>query len=100
MTVGTKKVHHRIFRDFMLVIDGKTAIEAGQPEPSMFKIEGGGHADRWIAIDVVLPIHQAMIAAGTTYLHRKDALIRGNVDSVQTDGSLIDNFFYLILRDV
>ena len=63
-------------------------------------IERDGHANGWIAIDIVMLIHQAMITARTADLHREDPLIGGNIHPVESDLCSMDDVLDLLERDV
>jgi hypothetical protein len=100
MAMGTEEVHHRIHWDFVFGIYRETSIKTRQTEPSMEGIERDGHADGWIAIDIVVLIHQAMITTRTADLHWKDPLIGGNIHSVESDLRSMDDVLDLLERDI
>ena len=62
--------------------------------------ERDGHADGWIAINVVALIHQAAIAARTAGLHRKDSFIGGDIHPVESDLCSIDDVANLLECDI
>jgi hypothetical protein len=100
MTMGAEEVHHRIHWDFIFGIHGETSIKTRQAEPSMEGIERDGHANGWIAIDIVVLIHQATITTRTADLHWKDPLIGGNIHSVESDLRSMDDVLDLLERDI
>ena len=62
--------------------------------------ERDGHANGWIAIDIVALIHQAMIAARTADLHWKDPLIGGEIHPVEADLCSMDDVLDPLERDI
>ncbi len=85
MAMGAEEVDHRIVWDFIFLIHRETAVKTRQTEPSVFDIERDGHPNRWIAIDIVALIHQAMIATRATDLHRKDPFVGLNIHPIESD---------------
>jgi len=63
-------------------------------------IERDGHTNGWIAIDIVVLIHQAMITARATDLHWKDPLIGGDIHPVESDLCSMDDILDLLKRDI
>ena len=63
-------------------------------------IERDGHAYGRIAINIMTLIHQAMIAARTTDLDRKDPLIGGDIHPVESDLCSMDDILDLLERDI
>ena len=98
--MGAEEVHHRIHWHFMLGIHRETSIKAGQTEPSMESFEREGHANGWIAIDIVALIHQATIAARTADLHWKDPFIGGDIHPVESDFCFMDDVANLLECDI
>jgi hypothetical protein len=100
MAMGAEKVHHRIHWNFILRIRRETPIKTRQTEPSMEGIERDGHANGWIAIDIVTLIYQAMIAARTANLHWKDPLISEDIHPVESNLCFMDDILDLLERDI
>jgi hypothetical protein len=100
MAMGAEEVHRRVQWDLILGIHRETSIKTRQAEPSMEGIERDGHANGWIAIDIVMLIHQAMITARTADLHWKDPLIGGDIHPVKPDFCSMDDVLDLLERDV
>jgi hypothetical protein len=100
MAMGAEEVHHRLHWNFILGIHRETSIKTGQPEPAMEGIERDGHANGWIAIDIVTLIHQATIAARAADLHWKDPLIGGDIHPVESDLCSMDDVLDLLERDI
>ena len=63
-------------------------------------IERDGHVNRWIAIDIVMLIHQAMITARAADLHWKDPLIGGDIHPVEPDFCSMDDILDPLERDI
>jgi hypothetical protein len=100
MAMGAEEVHHRIHWDFVLGIHRETSIETGQAEPSIEGHERDGYANGWIAIDIVILVHQAAIAARTAYLHWKDPLISSDIHPVEPDLCPMDDVANLLECDI
>ena len=63
-------------------------------------IERDGHANGWIAIDIMMLIHQAVITARAAELHRKDPLICGDIHPVESHLCSMDDILDLLKRDI
>ncbi len=100
VAMRAEEVDHRILRDLLFIIYRKTAIKAGESEPSMFQIERNRHPDGRVTIDVMFPVHQTVVTTGTTHLNGKDTLIRGDIDSIQPHRGLINDFLDPVLSHV
>jgi hypothetical protein len=100
MAMRAEEVHHRIHWDFILGIHRETSIKTRQAEPSVEGTERDGHANGWVAIDIVALIHQAMIAARTADLHWKDPLIGCNIDPIESDLSSVNDVLDLLGCDI
>jgi hypothetical protein len=84
----------------MLGINRETSIKTRQAEPPIEGVERDGHADGWIAIDIVALIHQAMITARAADLHWEDPLIGGDVHPVESDLCSMNDVLDLLERDI
>ena len=62
--------------------------------------ERDGHANGWIAIDIVVLIRQATIAARTADLHWKDPFIGGDIHPVESDLCSMDDVANLLECDI
>jgi hypothetical protein len=100
MAMGAEEVHRRVHWDFILGIHRVTSIKTGQAKPAMEAIKRDGHANGWIAIDIVALIHQAMITARTADLHWKDPLVGRNIHPVESDLCSMDDVLDLLDRNI
>jgi hypothetical protein len=82
------------------MFNGKTSVQAGQPEPPVLSPERDGHTNRWIPVDIGMPVHQAVVAAGAADLHGKDSFIRFDVYPVKADSGLPNYFSNRFSADV
>ena len=100
MAMGTEEVDHGTVWDVMFLVNREAPVQTRETEPSVLEFEGDRDTDRRIAINVVTRIHQAVTATRATDFHRKDSLVRLNVDRIETHASLVENLLDLSLGHI
>jgi hypothetical protein len=60
----------------------------------MFRVERDRRSDRWVTIDIPTLVHETVIAAGTTDLHRENTFIGSDIDTIETCPGFMGNIFY------
>jgi hypothetical protein len=100
MAMGTEEVDHGTGWNIMFPVNREAPVKTRKIEPSVLEFEGDRDTDRWIAINVMTRIHQAVTATRTADFHRKDSLVRLYVDRIETHASLVENLFNLSLGHI
>jgi len=100
VAMGAEEVDHGTVRDVMFLINREAPVQTRETEPPVLEFEGDRDTNRRIAINVVARIHQAVTATRATDFHRKDSLIRLNVDRIETHTGLVENLLDLSLGHI